>query len=382
MKKITQDEFIKRANSCHNNKYDYSKVVYINSTTKVNIICPIHGEFLQTPSKHLIGHGCPICGNKKAITERNRTQDEFLRMAENIHGTRYDYSKTLYKKNNKKVCIICHEKDKFGIEHGEFWQEPHTHLNGSGCPKCSRNHKYTTQEWVERAKIIHSDKYIYDNVEYESWNKKICIICPEHGEFYQTPHHHLKGHGCPLCANQVISEKKKLTQDEFISKAKIIHSDKYDYSKVEYVDCKTKIKIICPTHGEFRQYPSYHLNGNGCPFCNESHIEREVKNTLEKYKIEFNQKKHFPWLKNKQEMELDFYLPTIKVAIEVQGRQHYEPVSFGCKNSDKVQQRFNEQIKRDKKKKKLCEEHGIKMIYINFNEKKDIEKIILNSILK
>lgn len=242
--------------------------------------------------------------------------------------------------------------------------------------------KTTKDEFIKRANSCHNNKYDYSKVVYINSTTKVNIICPIHGEFLQTPHHHLKGHGCPLCANQVISEKKKLTQDEFISKAKIIHSDKYDYSKVEYVDCKTKIKIICPTHGEFRQYPSYHLSGNGCPFCNESHIEREVKNTLEKHKIEFNRKKHFPWLKNKQEMELDFYLPTVKVAIEVQGRQHYEPVSFGSKNNDKIQQRFNEQIERDKKKKKLCEEHGIKMIYIDFNEEKDIEKIILKSILK
>lgn len=135
-KRLTKENFIERAKKIHNDKYDYSKVEYVNNSTKVCIICPEHGEFWQTPDSHLRGRGCPICRWKKAKNsirkKQGLTREDFIEKAELIHGKKYDYSQVVYENTETNVCIFC-------PEHGEFWQRPHHHLHGSGCPICGRN---------------------------------------------------------------------------------------------------------------------------------------------------------------------------------------------------------------------------------------------------
>jgi hypothetical protein len=250
-KKKTTEEFIKEAQKVHGDKYDYSKTNYVNARIKVCIICPIHGEFYQTSNNHLKGRGCPYCnGTKKSTTE------QFVEQAKEVHGDKYDYSKVDYINKKNKVCIIC-------PEHGEFYQLPNNHLKGRGCPVCSGNKKLTTEQYIKKAKEVHGDKYDYSKVDYVNYRTKICIICPVHGEFYQRPDHHLKGKGCLECIN----DKQRYTTEQFIEKSKEVHGDKYDYSKVKYVNNKTKVCIICPEHGEFYQQPDEHLIGSGCPEC-------------------------------------------------------------------------------------------------------------------
>ena len=198
---------------------------------------------------------------------KKKTKEEFIAKAKLVHGDKYDYSKVEYVGALTKVCIIC-------PKHGEFCQEANSHLRGQGCPKCkSKKQTCTTDEFIAKAKKIHGDKYDYSKVNYVNNYTKVCIICHEHGEFWQTPGAHLRGQGCPKCK----SKKQTCTTDEFIAKAKKIHGDKYDYSKVEYVNRKTKVCIICPKHGEFWQTPSAHLRGQGCPKCG---IENHCKNKL------------------------------------------------------------------------------------------------------
>ena len=271
----TTEDFIIKAKQIHGDKYNYSKVDYINMETKVCIICPEHGEFRQTPHNHLKGQGCPKCVGKYQTTE------EFIRKAKEIHGGKYDYSKTECVDNNTKVCIIC-------PEHGEFWQKPYNHLKGQGCPKCKGNKiwetrgRITTEEFIRKAKEIHGGKYDYSKVEYTNANTKVCIICPEHGEFWQTPSSHLSGQGCPKCAHP----NANMTTEDFIIKAKQIHGDKYDYSKVEYVNSSTKVCIICPIHGEFFVRANNHLRGIGCPNCQG--LRKQYKfNLLEEFENEY-----------------------------------------------------------------------------------------------
>lgn len=127
MRVTNQKEFIDMANEIHGYKYDYSLVEYRKSSEKVKIICPIHGEFEQTPNKHLSGQGCKQCG-------RNRTKlgrDTFVDRARAIHGNKYDYSKVDYKRSDEKVEIIC-------PVHGSFFQTPHSHIIlKQNCPKCA-----------------------------------------------------------------------------------------------------------------------------------------------------------------------------------------------------------------------------------------------------
>lgn len=200
MKKLTKDIFIKRVKEIHDNKYDYSKVEYKNNTTKVCIICPEHGEFWQTPKQHLNGQGCPKCGLKKIGDLFRKTREQFIQEAINLYGSRFIYDKVDYKNKDTKVCIIC-------PKHGDFYITPRNFLNGHSCPMCYNERRnattrFTTEKFIERAKKVHGDKYKYNKVVYKNAHAKVCIICPEHGEFWQIPNDHLMGHGCPKCANQ------------------------------------------------------------------------------------------------------------------------------------------------------------------------------------
>jgi len=125
--KLTTSTFIEKVQEVHSNKYDYSKVNYVNRQTKVTITCPIHGDFEQVPDYHIHGNGCPVCGGSIKIGA-----DEFIRKSKIIHNDYYDYSKVVYKNNNKKVIIIC-------PKHGEFTQVPKSHLNGNKCSKCAES---------------------------------------------------------------------------------------------------------------------------------------------------------------------------------------------------------------------------------------------------
>ena len=355
MIKLTTEEFIKKAREVHGDKYDYSKVEYKGSREKICIICHKHGEFWQLPYDHLNGHGCTKCYDKeKRGKSRQLTTEEFIKKAKGVHGDKYDYSKTNYVDSHTKVCIIC-------PEHGEFWQTPNKHLNNQGCPKCFRGKKMTQDEFIEKAREIHGDKYDYSKVEYKGNKIKVCIVCPEHGEFWQTPNSHIsQKQGCPKC-----KPNHRRTQDEFIEKAKKIHGNKYDYSKVDYKNNITPVCIICPEHGEFWQKPTLHINQKcGCPTCSESHIESEVRKFLVKNVIKFEREKKFNWLGLQR---LDFYLNDYNIAIECQGIQHFERVEFF--NNRKNNSDYLTYIKKlDKKKKELCEKHEVKLYYINFND--------------
>ena len=203
-RKKTLVNFINDAKKIHGDKYDYSKVEYVNNRTKICIICPEHGEFWQVAGSHLNGCECPKCNGGVGYTH-----EEFIKKAYEIHKNKYDYSKIIYKNSKTKVCIICHEKDEFGNEHGEFWQTPTSHLRGCGCPKCAN--KILGQDlFIKRATILHKNRFDYSKTVYKNSNEKVCIICPEHGEFWQTPSKHLNGQGCPVCRKSKLEEQVEI----------------------------------------------------------------------------------------------------------------------------------------------------------------------------
>ncbi|MCK9369612.1 hypothetical protein M0R04_06865 [Candidatus Dojkabacteria bacterium] len=242
--------FIRKSNIIHNNKYDYSKITYTNSHSMVHIICPIHGEFTQLAYKHSQGNGCVKCANSYIPTT-----DDFIVRANIVHNNKYDYSQTKYNKYMEKLTIIC-------SVHGNFKQSPSNHLRGTGCPKCAKSHYITTEEFIENAKVVHGNKYDYSLVKYKKCTEEVDIICKMHGQFRQIPSNHLSGCGCQKCGGVHIPSTA-----EFISRAKLIHGNIYDYSLVYYTKATTKIKIICSKHGVFKQTPSIHLRGGGCKKC-------------------------------------------------------------------------------------------------------------------
>ena len=361
--------FIEKAKNIHKDKYDYSRVEYIDSKTKICIICPKHGEFWQTPANHLKGCGCPKCSFKKLSDLKLKTTNKFIEDAKNIHGDKYDYSKVEYKDNKTKVCIIC-------PKHGEFWQNPNSHLQGCKCPKCSRENmpkKNNIDDFIKKAKNIHGDKYDYSETKYNGIVHTIKIKCPIHGEFYQKPYVHLMGCGCPTC-----SDNKKLTTEEFIRRSTEKHGDKYDYSKSKYINNRTKVIIICHKkdkngieHGEFYTTPHSHMQGSGCPKCKQNYrLENEVRLLLNKNNITFEEKPTLNGLKYKLPLKPDFYLPNEKIMIECQGEQHFKPINFGNYDKKTINKKFEENLIRDKIKEEYCKKNGIKLIkYTNLKIK-------------
>ncbi len=266
---IRPSKFIENSIKIHGNKYDYSKVEYTNTNTKVCIVCPEHGDFYQAPSNHLSGKGCSKCARKKISQKLFYGKEIFVEKAIKKHGNKYNYSKVKYVNSITKVCIICNSVDEItGERHGEFWQIPTSHLGGSNCPKCSGC--FMNQElFIKRAIVIHNNKYDYSKVEYKAVKEKVTIICPDHGEFSQTPDCHLQGQGCNKC-----SKVPRYNTNEWIKKAKKVHGERYDYSKIVYKNNSTKISIICKEHGEFRQRPANHIKGKNCPKCTGHYMDK------------------------------------------------------------------------------------------------------------
>lgn len=362
--KSSTEEFIEKAKQIHDDKYDYSKVNYINNHTKVCIICPEHGEFWQTPKNHLKGQGCNQCAIEYRGNKLKNTIEKFIEKARKIHGNKYDYSKVEYKNSISKIHIIC-------PIHGEFEQVAAYHLSGNGCPKCANNTAYTTEEFIKRAKEKHGDKYDYSKTNYINAYTKVCIICPEHGEFWQTPRDHLHTNGCKECGITKRIENRTYSIQNFINKAKEVHGDKYDYSKVEYTKSNEKICIICPKHGEFWQIAADHLQGCGCPKCSvrQSKAEDEIVSFIQSLNKNINiiQREH----KILEGKEIDIYLPDYKIGIEYNGLVWH--------NEKYINDKYYHLIKTEE-----CNKKGIRLIHIFEDEwlfKKDIIKSRLSSIL-
>lgn len=222
---------------------------------------------------------------------------------------------------------------------------------------CFMTKKIGFMKFVERSRVAHGDKYDYSLAEkdYRCSHSKVRIVCPKHGVFEQMAKCHMKGAECPKCSYEERGlrnlEKSKWS---FVGKAKGIHGEKYDYSKVDYLGAKEKVCIVCPIHGEFWQTPNDHLNGRGCPLCNESHLEMSLRKFLGENKIGFEEHKHFGWLGR---MELDFYIPSCNIGIECQGKQH---VGLG---GWKEGFDFRGLYERDKRKNELCKENGVRLFY-------------------
>lgn len=245
LKTLQHENFIQNSTITHNNKYDYSLVEYKRQDKKVNIICPIHGDFLQTPDAHLRGQGCPICAHQKRIDSRNRRNNE---------------------------------------------------------------------DFIYEASTIHLNKYEYNNTKYYNLLTKVNIDCPDHGEFSQTPKAHLKGQGCPMCANE-------------------------------------------------RRLNFFQSKG-----------ENIVEEFLINNNITYETQKMFQDCKFKNILRYDFYLPEYNTLIEFDGEQHFKFIPKFHKNIEM----FHTFQERDKIKNKYALDNNIQLIRIKFNQQSIIPSLLSN----
>jgi hypothetical protein len=413
--------FKEKAFKIHGDKYDYSMVNYINSKTSVEIFCKKHNIFFeQKPIYHLRGALCKKCGYDK----QKSTTSDFIIKARKVHGDIYDYSLVNYYDTLTKVKIVCKE-------HGEFEQKPLGHLYGQGCAKCFHDTiRLSKEECIINSKKVHGEKYDYSLVEYIDNLTKIKIICPEHGIFEQQPSNHMEGNGCIKCRHQSrrnnsyikkCNEKfnnkydyslvdyvnnntrvdiicpehgifkqsmkshlkhdgcpfcsgKKMNTEFFILNSSKKHNNYFDYSLVEYTGAFKKVKIKCPEHGLFEQMPSTHLFGAGCPVCKSSKGEKSIISFLNENNIEYKHQYAFEKCKNINVLFFDFYIPDRNMCIEYNGMQHYKKIEyFGGDKGFKITK------KRDNIKKAFCKKNKISLKIITYKDN-ILEK--LNKIFK
>lgn len=201
-KRSTTEEFILKAKLIYGNECDYSCVKYINSRTKIAIICIKHNyKYMQYPGHHLhSGKGCALCHKENVVLANSSNPNNFFNICREKHNNLYDYSLAIYTGIHNKIDIIC-------PVHNIFSQIAHNHINGRGCNKCAREYvanikKLNINDLIARAHIIHNNKYDYSLVSFINNKTKITIICKIHGEFYKTPINHLiNKQGCPKCSH-------------------------------------------------------------------------------------------------------------------------------------------------------------------------------------
>lgn len=295
------------------------------------------------------------------------TTKEFIEKARLVHGDKYDYSKTQYINARTKVIITC-------PIHGDFEQKPSVHLSNHGCPNCMKNRKLNTDSYIQKCKEIHSDFYDYSKTIYKTSHDFVTIICPEHGEFKQKAYVHLQGHKCPKCSGNNI----KRDTAQFIIDANRVHNNHYDYSKVNYINAQEKVCIICPEHGPFWQAPKEHINREqGCPKCSQSKGEQLIESLLIKYDLKY--KAQFNLVNSyfgQSKLIIDFAVKRNNHTyfIEYNGIQHYIPVKyFGGEF------KFQKQSRRDQLLRDFCKVHKdqFTLVEIPYSMKdKEIENIL------
>jgi hypothetical protein len=333
--KITTDVFIARAKEIHRDDagsplYEYTKSVYVKSAQKLIITCKIHGDFEQLPNNHISNHGCKRCAATLSGKKQTTSCADFIRMCEEKHPNKLDYSKTIYINWKTPVTFICK------ICKNEFTRDPGHMLGegrGHGCVVCNGGVKDNLSTFITKAKTTHGDKYKYHLVEYTNSLTKVKIECDKGHVFEQTPNHHISGNGCVKCIGRgrTLDDFKLMSREKFgneafdyskaifinmgtqvtlickkghefktvpgihlrkdsrggciecfkqslsnllaytskiwIDLASVKHNNFYNYDNVEYVSSQKNIIIVCPKHGEFEQLPVSHLGGAGCKAC-------------------------------------------------------------------------------------------------------------------
>jgi len=311
-----KEKFIKRAQELHVKKdgkplYNYSKVDYVSNHQKVIINCPVegHGGFPMTPANHTHKtkpQGCPKCAGRY-----QRTREEFIMEAQQLHSNEsgnplYDYSEINYIDTTNHISIHCkkHKKD-----------------------------------------------------------------------FRQTPTKHLSGQKCPDCSKEIVAKKNTMTTEEFIIAAQKRHKDakgnpKYDYSQVAYINNHTNVIIICPYHGPFSQSPSVHKDGgSGCKFCRASKGEQIIAEFLCEKNIQFEREYKFDDCRYKRPLPFDFKLDWegTTMLIEYHGEIHFKPGNYS-KDIEKSKAQLKERQARDKFKKDYAINRGINFIEFNYKQ--------------
>lgn len=266
-KKTNSEEMIFRFKQTHGSKYDYQHVSFSKMKEKVEIICPIHGAFWQTPDHHIRGTDCPDCGRlQQGKLKKEKSAKSFILKAISVHGEFYDYTNSEYIGNKKKIEIIC-------PTHGTFKQTPSNHLSGFGCAECGRertekSRKLSVQDFFNRCNEAHNNFFTYPIKDYINPESMISVVCPTHGKFLIKARNHLWiKQGCNMCFEENRGINKRISWPDFIQASIKCHGNIYQYDQSSFLMLSEPVQIYCKKHGWFEQRGHRHVSGQGCPTC-------------------------------------------------------------------------------------------------------------------
>lgn len=266
MKRITPHEYKERVARLVRSSLVLEDTASIEADEKIDLYCNVHKKtFSLDPRQIRQGKDCPDCAADK---RRSLAKQKFIEDAKKRHPGKYDYSRVEYLTSNKPVTIICLQPG-----HGPFQQSPHHHSAGHGCRKCVRRNRRTIGDFIQQARAMHGDRYVYDRAVYVSISKALVIGCQEHGDFLQKPQQHLQGSGCPKCRGV-----RSITGEIFLQRAVEKYGQSYDYSDFIFHNFTTKGTIRCVLHGPFQQAAKDHLRG-GCLLCGREAAKKKRQRT-------------------------------------------------------------------------------------------------------
>lgn len=307
-------------------------------------------------------------GKKSYKHPRQYTTETFKERLKEVYGDKFGIDFVEYNGTYEDVILVC-------PIHGKFKVRACSAARGAAkCPECSSIHRSVVQripfkEIVKRILDKHPNYLIDESQNYVNTHTDIIITCPKHGNFKMSPNDIFNGQGCPKCGRESMKAKRSHNIEWLIKESNKIHGDKYSFEHFIFKNTKIRSYVTCKKHGDFLISADKLIYGKrGCPHCSSSKLETLLKMFLEENNEEYVQRcgmNVFPWLKNQH---LDFYLPKQNIAIECQGIQHYEPTRFGGISEERAVEQFKYVKELDKRKRKLCKEHNIKLLYLKYDE--------------
>lgn len=370
-RKRTHDEFVNDISIKNPNIEIIGQ--YIDNRTHVSVKCLKHDVIWDTiPQSLYLGMGCELCRVEKISSAHRTKRDDFVKAVESINPNVEIIGE--YKGQRKQIEVRCKV-------HNIIWNpRADSILDGRGCKECAKEKQSVAlaipeDEVVSRiAKVSPSVMMIGGYVDTSSRAKFECKTCGN--IWYPIVNSVLNGHGCKKCGFNKISEKNRLSNDEFVARLSKINPTIKPLEK--YVSGRHSIKMECTSCGKiWSTRPDGLLEGYGCPNCASSKGERAVSTTLDLLGIGYFQEHIFPDCRHKWPLRYDFYIPSINTAIEFQGRQHYEAETSWGGDDGLAERQLRDQIKRD-----YCADKNICLVEIPYWDIKDVPDIVKNIVMQ
>lgn len=336
---------------------------YVDAATAINHRCKKHNVLWKClPDNILHGHGCYECGKEKIGDKNRKTYEQYIKEV-SIVNPNIDVLEE-YIDTDTPILHKCK------IDEHIWLARPSNILHGKGCPRCAGNLQLTNEEYIARLKEANPN--ILPLAEYVSANTPILHQCLIDGYIWETtPYCALQG-GCPKCAGNI-----KKTHSEYVLELSI--KNPYIEAIGRYINSKTPILHRCKIDGyEWKIAPSNVLCGQGCPQCQESNGERQIRYWLEKHNCLYIYQKTFAECKHKKALPFDFYLPDLNVLIEYDGQQHFKPIDFAGKGEEWAVEQLKITQHRDEIKNQYCANNNIKLLRIPYfkNIEEELEKFL------